>query len=311
MKRAITRGETKKLPSYKAVRHHLLKRIREARFPKDESKFTIEELKASNLWLQYKQPSDLSDTHFKVLVLLAAQAAELREKCDELTEEINELKPYVSPLWAQVGKHPDPIKDQELMALIRADEERDAQARLVKKEKFHKMLTRMMAHFGRRTWENRDKKKEPSNPVLWHRNMSVSDYHEATGMSVRHIRNILTRLKAKPLKPIKSRLRKNEPSLYPPVTNLKILREWLVVYEKDPDRRRAWLAKTLLKYKNEAPDNFDDFITAISPLFLKLGMNTEDKIKGFTDYCRQIEPLLHSPPSYPNLKALASLNSAP
>jgi hypothetical protein len=41
-------------------------------------------------------------------------------------------------------------------------------------------------------------------------------------------------------------------------TNYKILREWLLKMKKQPAKRVAWLVRTCLKYRREAPDKLKE-----------------------------------------------------
>jgi len=62
----------------------LLSRIREAKFPEDTDRFDEQELRSVTLWGRYKQPLDMSDKNFKLLVLFGTQNHELREERDQL-----------------------------------------------------------------------------------------------------------------------------------------------------------------------------------------------------------------------------------
>jgi hypothetical protein len=303
MKPSNSKRRITKTPSPEAIRYQLLSRIREAKFPTDADKFTESELREAGLWEKYTRPEDMGGKSFKLLVLLATQARELRRERDNLRREIDELEDYRSPHRDKLRDEPDPLKRQEITRQAEADEARVAQERAAKKQSFHDAFLKF---FGQRPWLRRDASHTPYEPVYWHEPMTVMDYHEATGLTRRTILNILHRLGAKPLA---KRERINAPAKYGVETNFAILREWLVRYEKQPGNRRAWLVRTLLKYKHDSPEHFKDLIQAILPVLESLGINTEEKIKEFRAYVLQCEPILYPPPQPdPFLDALLGLS---
>lgn len=256
----------------------------------------------------------MKNEHFMLVVLLAIQSKELREKCRDLEEQVKELEPYHSPLWDKLHKEPDPLKQQEIRAQIQADQERDAQLKAKKKQDIYEFIARLGSTYPIRKWEIRDKKHVPYQAVFWHEPMTVNDYHNATGMSARQLRNVLHRLNAEPLQDKSTRKRRNEPLRYGVETNLKVFCEWLIRYQKDLEVRRAWLVKTCLKYKHEKREHFQSFLDAIMPVLKSLDLNSGDALEQFIKYHHEVDRLLYPPPpafsmDMPGISALAALNS--
>ena len=282
--------------------------------PKEANLFKDTELRDSGLWFEYVQPAHMADNHFKLLVLLALQSRELRKRCDDLHQQVEELTPYHSPLWEKLHKEPDPLKQQAIRAAIDADEKKEAQRKAAKKKAFNDSLKLIMECFGKKTWKSRDRKHVPFQAVLWHEPMTVNDYHEATGISARQLQNVLRRLKAEPLQAKRARKRKNEPLRYGVETNMKVLCEWLIRYIKDPGTRRAWLVKTCLKCKHEAAEHLDRMKEAIMPALLSLNINSGETLEDFVNYVKKVDQILYPPVmAYSmdpfTLSAMATLNS--
>jgi hypothetical protein len=282
-------------PTPAAIRNQLLHRIRKAEFPKDAGQFTLAELRASGLAGKYKQPLDLADNHFKLLVLLATQNNELRQERDRLRLEMENEKDYYSPVRDESRYEPDPLKQEEINRRAEADEARVARDRATKKQSQEDAFRQFVDAFSRRPWIHRDKRRQPWQAVFWHEPMTVMAYHQATGLTRRTIQNVLRRIKAAPLE---SRHRRNEPARYGTETNFAVLRAWLIQYEKKPENRRAWLVRTLLKCAHEMPDHLETLAGALMPVFKSLGIENPANSPQFLEYYRQCEARLY-PPSPP------------
>jgi len=116
-----------------AIRNQLLRRIREAKLPNDAKQFSLAELRETGLAGKYKQPPDLPDGHFKLLVLQAIQIKEIRRECDTLRLEIENEKEYYSLIRDGLRNEPDPIKQAVIRRRAEADEARVARERAEKK----------------------------------------------------------------------------------------------------------------------------------------------------------------------------------
>lgn len=283
-----------------AIRNRLLRRIHEATFPRDATAFTLAELCQTGLADNYSQPAELPDSHFKLLVLLATQNKELRRQRDKLLRENEAQEDYFSPIRDQLRYEPDPLKQQELTRQAEADEARVEQIRTERKRAQLSEFERFVAAASRKRWANRDRRQQPRRAVFWHETMTVMDYHEATGLTRRTLQNLLRRIKADP---ILKRQRRNEPARYGPANNFAVLREWLLRYEKQPEHRRAWLVRTLLKYAHEMPDHLNTVAHAVHPVLESLGINDTPKFEAFLKYYRQCEAIIYPP----GAQTLASL----
>ena len=272
----------------------MLDRIRNASLPRDAIKFTLTELRDSGLAEKYQQPSDLPDRHFKLLVLMATQINELHKERDRLLLEKENGEDYYSPIRDELRQEPDPIKQTEISRRAEADEARVAQDRASRKQFQIDCFHQLSNALGRRPWLSRDKRRQPWAPTFWHQPMTVMAYHRATGLSRRTIQNVLRRIKAVPLE---NRSRRKDPARYGTKLNFTVLREWLLRYEKKPEHRRAWLVRTLLKYKYEMPEQLETLTNAVIPVLRSLEIDDPGNSPEFMAYYRQCETLLYPPPS--------------
>jgi hypothetical protein len=272
------------------IRNKLLYRIRQAKFPGDLDQFTLAELRETGLAGKYKQPADLPDKHFKLLVLLALQNNEFRQECALLRIEIENEKDYRSPVRDELHNEPDPLKRAEIERRAEADEARVAHERSQKEQAQVTAFRQFAAAISRRPWASRYKRRQPWKAVSWHEPMTVMAYHEATGLTRRTLQNVLRRIKASPLA---TRHLKNEPARYGPDTNFAVLREWLIKYEKNAKHRRAWLVRTLLKYAHELPEHLKTLFEAVMPVFNSLGIENPGNSPQFLEYYRQCKAILY------------------
>jgi len=161
-------------------------------------------------------------------------------------------------------------------------------------------LTEIWGKVKTRPWKSRDRRRffHFSRPALWHEQMSVMDYHEATGESRATIRNMLKRLGAQP---IAQRKRPNEPARYDRHTNHALLCDWLIRHVKDREARQGWLARTLVHCQHETPEHYDQLFESIRPVLESLGIKTTEQRQQFLCYMEQCKQMLHPPLPPPNL----------
>jgi len=276
-----------------AIRNQLLHRIQEAEFPNDASQFKLTELRETGLAAKYNQPTDLPESHFKLLVLLATQNKELRRECNRLQLEIEDRREYYSSIREELYNEPDPLKQEEISRRAEEDEARVARNRDARKRSHEQDMQKLVEAFSRRRWISRDKRRRPWQAVFWHEPMTAMAYHEATGLTRRTIHNVLRRIKAAPLD---KRHRRNDPARYGVETNFAVLCQWLIRYEKKPDHRRAWLVRTLLKCAHEMPDRLEALVGVLMPVFKSLGIENPANSPPFLEYYRKCEARLYPPP---------------
>jgi hypothetical protein len=276
-------------PSAKSVTplEALLRRIRAATFPADAKSFRLEELSAVELDVGYTRPKHWHDSDFCLFVLLATQAKELRREIARLRPKTGVGKDWKSMPLMRSFMEPCPIKQAELERQAKeekriADEQRRKQLDL-QAESAHQA--------DARKWKRRDEKYDLHRfrPALWHEPMTLLDYHAATGISRRTLQNILDRAA---LRPVGGRVRPNDPARYDQPANAYVLCQWLTHYVKDPVRRKALIARTLLHCEQKAPERFSLLLKAIYPAFESLGVTCDE----FANYVAECRRILHPPP---------------
>jgi hypothetical protein len=107
------------------------------------------------------------------------------------------------------------------------------------------------------------------------------------------IQYILHRLKAKSLA---KRKRKQDPARYGVETNYAIFCGWLLK-QKQRDDRRAWLVRTWLEFRHEAPEKLNSLVKAVGPVLESLDAHTEVGGNQITDSIRKFEPILYPLPA--------------
>ena len=75
---------------------------------------------------------------------------------------------------------------------------------------------------------------------------------------------------------------------------MRLLCEWLVKYQKDPEARRAWLVRTLSLYKAEEPTRFPWILAALLPVLRSLDIRSREQIEEFVTYLSQCHEVLES-----------------
>lgn len=301
------------LPSPTEIRQRLEKRIAEAKLPSDLDRFTWAELEASGMFARYTKQKGWDDKTFLLFVLMAEQSKALRKERDNLKHQVELSEDYHSPLRVAAYVEPCPIKKAQLHNKAAAEEQRVNEQRRRERDPVARMLERSKS-ISARKWEFRDEAHpffSTFTPARWHEPMTLMDYHEATGLSRRTVKNILDRAGARPLE---GRKRPNEPARYGQDSNAVVLQAWLIQHVKNLDARRALLAQTLAQCKHDMPEHFGRMVEAIIPVVQSLGITTEEQVKEFKAYLAECEQIMFPPlpPSPPSLfGGLAEFYSAP
>ncbi len=144
-------------PNQSALRRNLLERIREASFPADFDKFHWRELEDAGLLGGFVNQG-LDAKTFRLFVLLATQAKELRKQRDRLARRVELLEHYHSPQWDAVWEEPCPIKAAALRREAEADDARINEQRRKQRDPLAGFLE-MLGKVKRRDWEFRDKRR--------------------------------------------------------------------------------------------------------------------------------------------------------
>jgi hypothetical protein len=290
----------KAAPNPKLIRQRLLERIREATLPDDANDFTRQELEAAGMFNGFKHPKDWDDKTFRLFVLFATQAKELRKECKRLRHEVEIREDYHSPRWEDVGNEPCPIKQADLRYEAEAEDARVNEERRKQRDPLS-AIAESSKHYRSRKWEFRDARRwwSPNKPALWHEPMTVMDYHEATGLSRRTAQNIVDRLG---VLPDNSQRRRNEPALYGQAANVAVLNEWLTHYQKKPENRKGLIARTLIHCKFESPEHREWMEKALQPAIQSLKLSRDD-FSRYLSVCEKIlHPFARSPVDYARLK---------
>jgi hypothetical protein len=272
-------------------RSRLLFRIREAKLPEEGKSFTLDELKAAGL-ADYKRPTHWSDADFRLFVLFTHQVQELRKRVGGLQDTIKLHETYHSPLWDEMLKEACPIKQAELRRKAEEDDRKVNEARRQQRDPRNGILRAFFDASNFQPWRHRDgtSKFPQFQTAAWHEPMTVMDYHKATGLSRRTVLNILKRAG---IQPLAVRKRPNEPASYGTDANAQVLCQWLTRHVKDPKRRKALAARTLLHCQNATPEHIRFLIEAIFPALTSLSVTDQDFI-AYLDECKTV---LYPPPA--------------
>jgi hypothetical protein len=278
------------VPDEKSLREKFLRDIREAKTLSDLKRIKWSQPMAAKWLSRCEYPKDLNDDNRWLFILLAAQAKELRNQRDYLARRVELLSSYHSPLWGEVRHEPCPIREFELRCKAEQDDARmDEQRRQELAAPFNRLMDAMVKAQPSE-WKSRDASlpHRSFRAVLWHEPMSAMDYHEAIGLSRRTIKDMLDRLRAQPIAP---RERPNKSARYARNTNHAILCDWLKRRVKDPQKRRGWLARTLLYCQHETPALFAELNKSVRPVLESLGEPPQE----FERYLKKCKAILYPP----------------
>jgi hypothetical protein len=92
-----------------------------------------------------------------------------------------------------------------------------------------------------------------------------------------------------------------------------VLCDWLIHHVADKDKRRGWLARTLVHCLHSAQPHFDKLYKSIRPVLNSLDIKSRKQRLEFESYLVRCYAQLHPPPPPPlseaarNLLSLANL----